>query len=421
MLNRGSSGFQRTVALMSVAAIALMMCAAPTASASPVTPAGSTATVHGSITDRATGSGVSGVSVVAYLDEGAGTYTRSADAVTDVAGGYALTGLAAGLYFYRVGDKMPDHSGGYVGWGDGDATASRFYLADAADEWGYDYQMAGADVTAPRTQATAPSGWASGPVTVTLSASDEDSGVDHITSQVGGVPPVDGPNMVAIRVAEQGTTTIRFHAVDHWGNAEVEQSVDVRIDLEAPVVSAAVESFYTAAPEITISAVDLGSGAAGVSYRLDGADEVFTEGASVTLIVGTTGDHVLESWAVDAVGNVSKRGSNTFNVASSAETGLPPSAPSAPSAPNPPLAGPPAAGPVPVVSPAASPSMVAPAPGAASLRRAAARRAALRRAAARRATLRRAAQRRAVVRRTAAPSVAAPARRARVSRNHLRN
>ena len=417
MVNRGKSSFRRSVAL-SVAAMVMMMYAPAAALASPTSPAASGSTVHGSITDRATGSGVSGVSVVAYLDEGAGTYTRSADAVTDVAGGYALTGLAAGLYFYRVGDKMPDHSGGYVGWGDGDATASRFYLADAADEWGYDYQMAGADVTAPRTQATAPSGWASGPVTVTLSASDEDSGVDHITSQVGGAPPVDGPNMVAIRVAEQGTTTIRFHAVDHWGNAEVEQSVDVRIDLEAPVVSAAVESFYTAAPEITISAVDLGSGAAGVSYRLDGADEVFTQGASVTLIVGTTGDHVLETWAVDAVGNVSKRGSNTFNVASSAETGLPPTAPSAP---NPPLAGPPAAGPVQVVSPAASPSMVAPAPSAASLRRAAARRAALRRAAARRATLRRAAQRRAVVRRTAAPSMAAPARRARVSRNHLRN
>lgn len=412
---------RRAVVLVSSVALVLAMSIPAVATAVPVATAGVASTLHGNITDRATGAGVDGVTVIALRDGGAGVYTPVAQAVTDAGGGYTLSGLGAGLYFYRVLDLKPDHSGGYVGWGDGDATASRFYLTDGADEWGYNYQMAGPDATAPHTTATAPSGWMNGPATVTLSASDDDSGVHHIVSQVGDAVPVLSGNVVEIPVAAQGVTTVRFHAVDHWGNTEAEQSVEVMIDSDAPVMSHNAETLYTAAPEITMSATDAGSGMANITYTLDGAEQVLTEGASATLIVGTTGDHVLDCWATDVAGNTSRRCTQRFTVASSAETGLPPTEPAAPVEPTPPVAGPPAPTPAAlVVAPAAGQSTVStPALSKAAQRRAARR--AARRVAARRAALRRAA-RRATVRTSARPAAVARARARtiRVSRNHLR-
>ena len=106
---------------------------------------------------------------------------------------------------------------------------------------------ADADELAPQTSADASpnanaEGWNNGPVTVALSASDEEggSGVSSIEYSLGGAD--SGADVVAgdtasIVIDAEGVTTLTYRARDRAGNVEAERTLVVRIDLTAPVIT----------------------------------------------------------------------------------------------------------------------------------------------------------------------------------------
>jgi len=87
------------------------------------------------------------------------------------------------------------------------------------------------DRTAPVTVATAPAGWQKTDVTVTLSASDNLSGVNATYYRVDGGAPQVG---TSVTISADGTHTVEFWSEDNAGNPEAPKSVTVQIDKTAP-------------------------------------------------------------------------------------------------------------------------------------------------------------------------------------------
>jgi hypothetical protein len=98
----------------------------------------------------------------------------------------------------------------------------------------------GRDVSSPMTTVTgADDAWTTAPVTLTFSATDQGSGVDHVEAGVDGaaLAPVlgDPPSLV---VADEGVHAVSYRAVDKQGNVEATHTCTVRIDRTGPVTSA---------------------------------------------------------------------------------------------------------------------------------------------------------------------------------------
>ncbi|TLM81178.1 MAG: hypothetical protein FDZ75_08015, partial [Actinobacteria bacterium] len=95
------------------------------------------------------------------------------------------------------------------------------------------------DRTAPVTQARGlpASGWASGDVTVTLSATDSGSGVAYTRFSVDGSAPQTYTTPLAFTT--EGTSTIKYWSVDKASPANVEatKTALVRIDRVAPALT----------------------------------------------------------------------------------------------------------------------------------------------------------------------------------------
>ena len=170
---------------------------------------------------------------------------------------------------------------------------------------GYDYQP---PVT---TAAGIPVGWSSARVVVTLTATDDVSGVARIQYAVGDGPLVNytGP----FTVEAQGVTKIAFSSVDKAGNREQTRVATVRIDGTPPVTTTQVAGTYVGSAQIVLSPSDGLSGVAKTRWVLDGV-----EGSGTTVSVSTRGFHTLTYGSTDAAGNVEESKSAAFFVLSQA-------------------------------------------------------------------------------------------------------
>ena len=100
------------------------------------------------------------------------------------------------------------------------------------------------DHTPPVTTANGPSGWVNTPATVTLSASDDVSGVDKTWYAVD--VPACSPSATssctqysgAIAISSDGVHNVTYFSVDKRGNVEAAQVLSVRIDQTAPQLTA---------------------------------------------------------------------------------------------------------------------------------------------------------------------------------------
>ncbi|HEY0099605.1 MAG TPA: MBG domain-containing protein, partial [Pyrinomonadaceae bacterium] len=102
----------------------------------------------------------------------------------------------------------------------------------------------GADQTPPVTLAALSreanaAGWHNSDVTVTLGSADEEggSGLREIIYAVNGLLNFAPGGAVSIPVSNEGTTTITYYSRDEAGNPEAAQTLTVRLDKTAPVVS----------------------------------------------------------------------------------------------------------------------------------------------------------------------------------------
>ncbi|MFH8791431.1 OmpL47-type beta-barrel domain-containing protein [Streptomyces sp. NPDC017941] len=185
----------------------------------------------------------------------------------------------------------------------------------------------GEDTTAPEAAAdvrgaTDADGAYVGSATVSVTATDEGSGVDRIEYAVGA----DGvwqPYTAPVVVNTVGTHRIRYRAVDRAGNVAAEKAVVFKVvapstdDRTPPETSATVtgeqngSGQYLGMATVTVAASDAGSGLNKVEYALgDGAWTAYT----TPVMVHAAGAHKVRYRAFDRAGNVAPEKSVEFTV-----------------------------------------------------------------------------------------------------------
>lgn len=167
------------------------------------------------------------------------------------------------------------------------------------------------DRSAPVTTATVPavpaSGWYSGPVQVTLGASDNLSGIDFTKYSVDGAAAQDYSG--AFSFSQEGTHKITFWSKDGAGKIESPGApITLKIDTTAPatsVVNMAPDGdngwYVTSGIPVAFRATDGGSGIKATYYTIDGGNRQ-TYGEPFTADL-STGTHTISYWSVDLAGN----------------------------------------------------------------------------------------------------------------------
>ncbi|UUZ81303.1 hypothetical protein LJK88_42580 [Paenibacillus sp. P26] len=91
------------------------------------------------------------------------------------------------------------------------------------------------DTEAPVTTASAPADWTNQAVTVTLTATDNETGVAGTYYALNDQAFAAGTSLT---VEQEGVTKVSFYSVDKVGNKETAKTIDVKIDKTAPVTTA---------------------------------------------------------------------------------------------------------------------------------------------------------------------------------------
>jgi hypothetical protein len=174
-----------------------------------------------------------------------------------------------------------------------------------------------ADTTPPTSSiaceaAPCSSGWYGAPVSVTLSAIDDGSGVAAIRYTLDGSEPTAASPAYSGPFTVSATTTVKYRAWDKAGNVETTRSQLVQIDGGAP--SVAITSPLDGATvkgivKVTATATDAVSGAATVSFYANGVLIGTKTGAPFTMNWNTRkvspGQYTLTAVAADLAGNTS--------------------------------------------------------------------------------------------------------------------
>jgi hypothetical protein len=169
-----------------------------------------------------------------------------------------------------------------------------------------------ADTTAPVSTATlspaSPNGahgWYVSPVTVTLGATDAESGVASTQYTIDGGPTqtYTGP----FTISSDGAHVVQFWSTDVAGNVESPpKSVTVKVDQTTPTTTATltpgIHNGWYASPTLTLTGDDgTGSGIDHIDYTLDGGAAHVYSGP----IGGfSTGNHFVQYHATDVAGHV---------------------------------------------------------------------------------------------------------------------
>lgn len=208
------------------------------------------------------------------------------------------------------------------------ATTLKFFAVDnAGNAEPVRTQSIGLDTTAPVTSvscngAACSTGWyASTPVSVALSATDNTGGVgvDKTYYTTNGTTPTTSSPVYTGPFPVAATSTVRWYSVDKAGNAEAKKSQSVRVDAATPTVSLTAPANGTSVLSgslvpIAASATDRGtgsgaaSGIASVAFRLDGTTLIRTVTTSPYATTWNTagvakGTHTLTAVATDRAGN----------------------------------------------------------------------------------------------------------------------
>ncbi|MEW1848493.1 chitobiase/beta-hexosaminidase C-terminal domain-containing protein, partial [Nonomuraea angiospora] len=189
----------------------------------------------------------------------------------------------------------------------------------------------GTDTTAPQVSAQVAGdrnddGDYVGSATVTLSATDTESGVETVEYALdgGAFTAYSAP----VSVNEVGAHTVRYRATDKAGNTSPVGSVAFTVaappgqDTTPPQVTAQVtgdrndDGNYVGSATVTLTATDAGSGVDTVEYSLDGQPYA---AYAQPLAVSQPGAHTVTYRATDKAGNTSDPGTTTFTVVAEQE------------------------------------------------------------------------------------------------------
>ncbi|MDD1747138.1 MAG: pre-peptidase C-terminal domain-containing protein [Methanomassiliicoccales archaeon] len=165
------------------------------------------------------------------------------------------------------------------------------------------------DVSPPSTSSSlsgtsGSNGWYRSSVTITLTAIDSGSGVASTFYRVNGGSYDE--YLAPFAISSQGTFTIDYYSVDNVGNAESARSVNVRIDLTAPITTLSLTGasggygWFLNNVGLNFSVSESLSGFQSTYYRLDGGTWMrFLPGATIS----AEGQHQMDYYSIDSAGN----------------------------------------------------------------------------------------------------------------------
>jgi peptidoglycan/xylan/chitin deacetylase (PgdA/CDA1 family) len=173
------------------------------------------------------------------------------------------------------------------------------------------------------------SGWYGGPVSVSLSATDTETGVAAIRYTLDGSDPTASSTAYTDPISVSETTTVKYRAWDNAGNVEAINSQQIQVDTTAPTSSISCNgttcssNTYSDAVTVTLSATDAQSGVAVIRYTLDGSDPTASSTAySDPISVSETTTIRYRAW--DNAGNVEATESQVVQVVQTVPDADPP-------------------------------------------------------------------------------------------------
>jgi large repetitive protein len=154
------------------------------------------------------------------------------------------------------------------------------------------------DKTAPETISNVIAKWYQGALAVSLTATDDLSGVAKTFYSVNGSEFEEGTTFT---VSDERINKVSFYSVDKAGNIENAKTVEVKIDKSAPeTVSNATDKWYQEEVALILTATDALSGVAKTFYSVN--DSGYVEGT--TFIVSNEGINKVSFYSVDKAGNI---------------------------------------------------------------------------------------------------------------------
>jgi peptidoglycan/xylan/chitin deacetylase (PgdA/CDA1 family) len=163
------------------------------------------------------------------------------------------------------------------------------------------------------------SGWYGDAVTVSLAATDADSGVAAIRYTTDGSDPTASSPAYTTPFTVSATTTVKYRAWDNAGNVEATNSQLIQVDTEAPTSAIACDgasctSGWQGGPvSVSLSATDTGSGVAAIRYTTDGSDPT-TASATYTAPFTVSATTTVKYRAWDDAGNVEATNSEIIQI-----------------------------------------------------------------------------------------------------------
>src|SRR5881296_2387223 len=175
--------------------------------------------------------------------------------------------------------------------------------------WAPDFGPGSPDTVPPVASAswsgtTGAANWFVSRVNVTLSATDDSSGVAaiHFRADGGAWQLYASP----VAFSAEGSHSIDYYATDLAGNNESSHTATFQIDTVAPVSSSqaagtlAGDGSYVSSVTVTLTASDTTSGVQSEQYRVDGGP---WRTYSVPFTLGGNGTHMLDYFATDVAGS----------------------------------------------------------------------------------------------------------------------
>jgi hypothetical protein len=161
-------------------------------------------------------------------------------------------------------------------------------------------------------------------VTVTLSASDAESGISVIRYTLDGSDPTASSTAYSDPITVSQTATVKYRAWDNAGNVEATNSQLVTITKPAPDTDPPTSSiacnldvcstgWYGAAVSVSLSAADGGSGVAAIRYTTDGTDPT-TSSPLYTAPFSVPATTTVKYRAWDNAGNVETTNSQLIQI-----------------------------------------------------------------------------------------------------------
>ncbi|MCM3787418.1 Ig-like domain repeat protein [Domibacillus indicus] len=153
------------------------------------------------------------------------------------------------------------------------------------------------DRTAPVTQSDASDQWLKEDATIHLTATDHASGAAKTYYSIAGSAYKEG---TSFSISKEGITTVSFYTVDQAGNAEEANTIEVKIDKTAPVVSMNLSEEYAlgASLDLAYKAEDTTSGVSVETLTFNG--RTYENGDDVTL--GQPGTYTASVTVTDEAG-----------------------------------------------------------------------------------------------------------------------